>query len=77
MQTDELPKEIIEALLGLRHAFMSRGLRPYELKLSLIDPDSVKQMTDFETGKLIPPDFITELPERAYGIDLKIRITLR
>jgi hypothetical protein len=52
---------------------MKRGLKPYELKFSLIDPDSVRQMRDFDTGKLIPPDFITELPESSYGIGLNIK----
>lgn len=69
----EIPIEIIEALLELRKAFISNGLTPNELTLTKIYPNSVKQMTNFETGKLIPPDFVTELPGQLYGIRLKIK----
>jgi hypothetical protein len=70
--TNELPPEIISALLELRQAFLRNGLKPYQLKLEKINPESVRKMKDFETGKLIEPDFITELPERTYGIKLII-----
>ncbi len=69
----EIPIDMIEALLELRHSFKVHGFDPEMIQLRKIDPDSIKKMTDRDTGELIDPDFLQSLPERKYGIRLYVR----